>query len=218
MVYSLEQAKAKQWTRRLRLLSLLVFGFFSGAGLCIVFIGCHFAHNEAEDGVVLKAGFIFYAIGVLVIAAVFSMGFLELRALRKAISPASNTGKALELLVPLFAMFAAATRLQRQRMLAWACLSACLCHGCTNGHGPCWGVSLEQAASSFRHWAYMRCSSSTSHKRKAMQKCRSSSVKSRLSAAAAVLSQQTLALLLTLQQPQSRCEGRQAHPWCSTLE
>jgi hypothetical protein len=155
MVYSLEQAKAKQWTRRFRLLSLLVFGFFSGAGLCIVFIGCHFAHNEAEDGVVLKAGFIFYAIGVLVIAAVFSMGFLELRALRKAISPASNTGKALELLVPLFAMFAAATRLQRQRMLAWACLSACLCHGCTNGHGPCWGVSLEQAASSFRHWAYI---------------------------------------------------------------
>jgi hypothetical protein len=45
LVYSLEQAKSRKWTDRLNLLSK-VGGCGQGGGFLILFMGCHFAHNQ----------------------------------------------------------------------------------------------------------------------------------------------------------------------------
>jgi hypothetical protein len=95
MVYSLEQAKSNEWTRRLNLLAMFSGGGH-GSGMLIVFIGCHFARDQKGTDAALIAGFACTSMTLFVVSSVGLYGYLELRGLQKVISADSSTGKTLK--------------------------------------------------------------------------------------------------------------------------
>jgi hypothetical protein len=62
MAYSLNQSKAKEWTRRLSQASLA--GYLHGGGFLIVYIGSHFAHDQQSSDTAVTVGNICIAIAV----------------------------------------------------------------------------------------------------------------------------------------------------------
>jgi hypothetical protein len=99
MVYSLEQAKSKKWTRRMNLLSK--GGPIHAAGVFIAEIGCHFSHDQKGTDMAVGAGVTWIGITLLVGSSAVFYGYLELRGLQKVISADSSTGKTLRKLSPV---------------------------------------------------------------------------------------------------------------------
>jgi hypothetical protein len=99
MAYSLNQSKAKDWTRRLSQLSLA--GYLHGGGLLIVYIGSHFAHDQQSSDTAVTVGITCTAIAVGIIAFLCFYACFELRALQKTVSPDSSTGKTLKKIYPI---------------------------------------------------------------------------------------------------------------------
>jgi hypothetical protein len=105
MVYSLEQAKSKKWTRRLNLLAGLV-GWSHGIGMFIASVGCHFAHDQKDTDMAVGVGFTCFGVALVYGSSVLFYGYLELRGLQKVISADSSTGKALKKLSPFLLLLA----------------------------------------------------------------------------------------------------------------
>jgi hypothetical protein len=99
MAYSLNQSKAKEWTRRLSQLSL--FGYLHGGGFLIVYSGSHFAHDQQSSDTAVAVGTICTAIAVGILAFLVFYGCAEIRALQKTVSPDSSTGKTLKKIYPI---------------------------------------------------------------------------------------------------------------------
>jgi hypothetical protein len=90
-IYSLNPAKARQWTRRLRLVShVLRHGVGS---MCLAFTGCYLAQNEETTDVAIMISYRGYSIGLACWGGAFFLALLDLRALQKTLTPESSTGK-----------------------------------------------------------------------------------------------------------------------------
>jgi hypothetical protein len=100
MVYSLEQAKSKKWTRRMNRLTKLV-GYGHGGGVFIASIGCHFAHDQKGTDMAVGVGFTCFGMVLIYGSSALFYGYLELRGLQKVVSVDSSTGKALKKLSPM---------------------------------------------------------------------------------------------------------------------
>jgi hypothetical protein len=99
MAYSLNQSKAKEWTRRLSQLSLV--GYLHGGGFLIVYSGSHFAHDQQSSDTAVAVGITCVAIALSIIAFLILYACFELRALQKTVSPDSSTGKTLKQIYPI---------------------------------------------------------------------------------------------------------------------
>jgi hypothetical protein len=99
MVYSLELAKAKRWTRRLQWVSRIV-GYGTASGMCIVFAGSFFARTEENADAAILVGLCLMAVSLLPMSAACYLAVSELRALQKTVSRDSSIGKTLKMLIP----------------------------------------------------------------------------------------------------------------------
>jgi hypothetical protein len=99
MVYSLEQAKSKKWTRRMTLLSKPV-GWGHGGGAFIAAVGCDFARDQKGTDMAVGAGLTVIICSFILASSVLFYGYLELHGLQKVIGADSSTGKALRKLSP----------------------------------------------------------------------------------------------------------------------
>jgi hypothetical protein len=105
MAYSLEQHKAKAWTRRLNWLGLIA-GYGHGAGCLITCVGCHLARNQKETDAFVAAGFTCMVISLLTFGCTLTYGAVELRGLQKGISAQSSSGKTLKKIFSIIAAIA----------------------------------------------------------------------------------------------------------------
>jgi hypothetical protein len=106
MIYSLEPAKAKKWTRKLTDLSVLT-GYGAGTGAAICFGGPYFGEDQKNTDTALTTGFVIFSAFLCIAAGAMTYGLLEIRALQNAIRADSSTAKALKNLVTLFTLMTA---------------------------------------------------------------------------------------------------------------
>jgi len=106
MIYALEPANAKKWTRKLAKLSVLV-GYGMGIGCGICFGGPHFGQDQKSTDTILRIGCVIFSAFCGLMAGSLAYGVAKIRALQLTISADSSTGKALKKLVPLLTLAAA---------------------------------------------------------------------------------------------------------------
>jgi hypothetical protein len=104
MVYSLEPAKAKRWTRRLQWCSRGQ-GYGSASGICVVFAGSLFARGEGNADAAILVGLCLSTVPNPFSVVVIYLGIVELRALQKTVSRESSVGKTLKMLIPVLYVF-----------------------------------------------------------------------------------------------------------------
>jgi hypothetical protein len=100
LAYTLEQSKAKWWTRFLNQCCRIA-SWGIGFGQALLITGAHFAPNQRTNNFLIAAGLFGQAFFMLVpLAIALALAIRELRDLQKAINPASSTGKTMKILLP----------------------------------------------------------------------------------------------------------------------